>query len=92
MRSTACLIWKISRKLDNIHIIFIYPNLTFSCSGAQLLGCRNINIESDTIIKSFKFLKINEIDCRYEKWFWEGIEPYVSFTKFLFNFEKKYEI
>ena len=35
---------------------------------------KNINIESDTIIKSFKFLKINDIDCRYEKWFWEGIE------------------
>ena len=34
----------------------------------------NINIEPDTIIQSFRFLKIDGIDCRYEEWIWDGIE------------------
>ena len=34
----------------------------------------NINIEPDTIIQSFRFIKIDGIDCRYEEWIWDGIE------------------
>ena len=33
-----------------------------------------INIEPDTTINSFQFLKIDDVDCRHEKWSWEGVK------------------
>jgi hypothetical protein len=44
--SACCLIWEISRKLDTIHIIFIYPTLIPFCLGAQLLGRRLLILKS----------------------------------------------
>lgn len=35
---------------------------------------KDINVEPDTIIQSYRFLKIDEIDCKYEMWVWDGIE------------------
>lgn len=51
-----------------------------------------INIEPDTVIKSYKYLKIDDIDCRYEKWFWEGIgaESLIFCTKELRSTQESY--
>lgn len=35
---------------------------------------KDVIVEPDTIIQSYRFLKINQIDCRHEMWVWDGIE------------------
>jgi len=53
---------------------------------------KGINIEPDTTINSFQFLKIDDVDCRHEKWSWEGVkaESLIFCTKELKSTQESY--
>ena len=59
---------------------------------AKMEKFNGINIPPDTKIQSFKFQKIDNIDCKHEKWFWEGIkaESLIFCTKELKSTQESY--